>query len=134
MAKPRTRAAPRGPDGLTARQRALYEFIRDYWHEHGRPPTIRSCYAVVDTVSPNGVMAHIRTLVKKGLLAKRTTAGNRAVYAPAPSLEVRPRAGGVLVGSVAGAVSFTRAQWADWLRAELKKVTPGARPRRRAGR
>lgn len=132
MAKSRTKAGPRGADGLTERQRALLDFIRAHWHEHGRPPTIRDCFAVVPTVSPNGVMAHINSLVKKGLLTKRGGNGTQAVYAPAPSLEVRPRAGGVLVGSVAGAVAFTRAQWADWLRAELKKVAPGPRPRYRA--
>lgn len=65
MAKKR---AKRGGKEMTARQRAIYEFIRDLVQRRGFGPTIREIADAFDIRSPNGVVCHLKALEKKGLI------------------------------------------------------------------
>lgn len=56
------------PD-LTDRQREVFEFIRE-GASAGRTPTIREIGTRFGISSPNGVMCHIHSLVKKGLIRR----------------------------------------------------------------
>lgn len=53
-------------DLLTARQGQFMQFIRAYRDAHGYSPTVREIGDAMDIKSPNGVMAHIKSLQKKG--------------------------------------------------------------------
>lgn len=53
---------------LTLRQSEILEFFREYSAEQGRPPTIRGIGLRFGILSPNGVMTHLRALVRKGKL------------------------------------------------------------------
>jgi repressor LexA len=53
---------------MTARQRAIYEFIRDLVQRRGFGPTIREIADAFDIASPNGVVCHLKALEKKGLI------------------------------------------------------------------
>lgn len=53
---------------LTARQRAVYEFIREKIRTRGYGPTVREIGARFNISSPNGVMCHLKALEKKGLI------------------------------------------------------------------
>lgn len=55
-------------DVLTARQKKVYEFIREKIRGRGYGPTVREIAVQFDIVSPNGVMCHLRALEKKGLI------------------------------------------------------------------
>lgn len=55
---------------LTVRQREVYEFIRDKIEGRGFGPTVREIGEAFDIKSPNGVMCHLKALVKKGLITR----------------------------------------------------------------
>ena len=55
---------------LTERQRDIYEFIRDKIESRGFGPTVREIGEAFDIMSPNGVMCHLKALVKKGLILR----------------------------------------------------------------
>jgi len=55
---------------LTARQREIYEFIRDKIESRGYGPTVREIGEAFHIQSPNGVMCHLNALVKKGLILR----------------------------------------------------------------
>lgn len=55
------------PD-LTDRQIAVLDFIRSYSAAHGYAPSIREIGERLKISSPNGVMCHIKSLIKKGAL------------------------------------------------------------------
>ena len=55
---------------LTPRQRQIYEFIRKKIDGRGFPPTVREIGLEFDIKSPNGVMCHLKALVKKGLIIR----------------------------------------------------------------
>ncbi|HEY8504766.1 MAG TPA: transcriptional repressor LexA [Gemmataceae bacterium] len=63
---------------LTARQREIYEFIREKIESRGYGPTIREIGKAFDIKSPNGVMCHLKALEKKGLI-KREGRSARAI-------------------------------------------------------
>lgn len=58
---------------ITARQQELLNVIEKLMAEHKRPPSVREIAAAMDIKSPNGVMVHLRALVKKGYVAKERT-------------------------------------------------------------
>jgi len=57
-----------GGKEMTARQRMIYEFIRDLVQRRGFGPTIREIADAFDIRSPNGVVCHLKALEKKGLI------------------------------------------------------------------
>src|SRR5438093_4557877 len=57
-------------DQLTERQREVYEFIRHKIEDRGYGPTVREIGLDFDIKSPNGVMCHLKALVKKGLITR----------------------------------------------------------------
>ncbi len=57
-------------DTLTKRQRDVYEFIRGKIMGRGYGPTVREIGDNFDIASPNGVMCHLKALVKKGLITR----------------------------------------------------------------
>jgi repressor LexA len=63
---------------LTARQREIYDFIRDKIESRGYGPTVREIGTAFDIKSPNGVMCHLKALEKKGLI-KREEFSARAI-------------------------------------------------------
>jgi repressor LexA len=55
---------------LTARQREIYDFIREKIENRGYGPTVREIGQHFEIKSPNGVMCHLNALVKKGLITR----------------------------------------------------------------
>jgi repressor LexA len=56
------------PSEPTDRQRAVYEWVVDYCEAHGYSPSIRELMAAFGFKSPNGAMAHLHPLRKKGFI------------------------------------------------------------------
>ena len=52
----------------TDRQREVLAAIRDYWRVHGNGPGIRDLMTALGFRSPNGVVCHLRTLARRGLV------------------------------------------------------------------
>ncbi len=89
---------------LTARQREIYDFIREHSAAHGYPPTVRDIGKAVGLASSSTVHAHLANLEKAGLL-RRDPTKPRAIElldraADALLAAVRP-AGLPLIGHVA---------------------------------
>src|SRR5204862_7014079 len=57
-------------DELTARQRRILGFIRDWVGEHGYPPSVREIGEAVGLVSPSSVAYQLKELEKKGYLRR----------------------------------------------------------------
>ena len=57
-------------DSLTEKQLAVYEFLRDKIRTRGYGPTVREIGGNFGISSPNGVMCHLKALVKKGLITR----------------------------------------------------------------
>lgn len=57
---------------LTARQREIYEFLKDKIVNRGYGPTVREIGARFGIRSPNGVMCHLKALEKKGLITRES--------------------------------------------------------------
>jgi len=55
---------------LTARQQAVYNFIKDRIVNRGYGPTVREIGTEFEIKSPNGVMCHLKALEKKGLISR----------------------------------------------------------------
>lgn len=82
---------------LTSRQREVYDFIRRKIEERGYGPTVREIGLAFDIKSPNGVMCHLKALVKKGLIT-RVAKSARAIQLA----DFQPRTTGLpLLGTVA---------------------------------
>jgi repressor LexA len=56
---------------MTARQKQIYEFIREKIRTRGYGPTVREIGDEMGISSPNGVVAHLTALVKKGMITRR---------------------------------------------------------------
>ena len=83
---------------LTDRQREALDCIRDSYLDRGFGPTIREIAESMGIVSPNGVMVHLRALVRKGHI-ERSANLSRSIQ-----LTVDPRTIGngiPLVGDIA---------------------------------
>ena len=57
-------------DDLTARQRRILTFIRDWVEEHGYPPSVREIGEAVGLVSPSSVAYQLKELEKKNYLRR----------------------------------------------------------------
>ncbi len=57
---------------LTARQREIYEFLKDKIVNRGYGPTVREIGTEFGIRSPNGVMCHLKALEKKGLISRES--------------------------------------------------------------
>jgi repressor LexA len=57
------------PD-LSARQRRILEFLRDWGDQHGYPPSVREIGEAVGLVSPSSVAYQLKVLQKKGYLRR----------------------------------------------------------------
>src|SRR6187399_2450608 len=55
---------------LTARQREVFDFIREKIEGRGYGPTVREIGDNFHISSPNGVMCHLKALEKKGLITR----------------------------------------------------------------
>lgn len=55
---------------LTARQRRILEFIRDWVDRHGYPPSVREIGEAVGLVSPSSVAYQLKELERKGYLRR----------------------------------------------------------------
>ena len=55
---------------LTARQRRILEFIREWVEAHGYPPSVREIGEAVDLVSPSSVAYQLKELERKGYLRR----------------------------------------------------------------
>lgn len=55
---------------LTVRQKEIYEFIRDKIVKRGYGPTVREIGDEFGIKSPNGVMCHLKALVKKQMITR----------------------------------------------------------------
>ena len=54
---------------LTDRQQQVCDFIRLFTARHGYGPSIRDIGKEIGVSSPNGVMCHVRSLRRKGVIA-----------------------------------------------------------------
>src|ERR1700730_5875634 len=82
---------------LTARQREIYEFIRERIERRGYGPTVREIGEGFGIKSPNGVTGDPQALEKKGLIIREEHAA-RAIQL----IDHRPASGGLpLLGTVA---------------------------------
>lgn len=109
---------------LTMPQQRVYDFIRRRILERGHPPTIREICAEMGFSSPNGVICHLRPLEKKGYIhwrSGRDFAQPRTMTLASAEIVVEQVKGTVRV-SVAGRPEFTRAEWVEWLKAELARA------------
>lgn len=77
---------------LTARQREIYEFIREYSAAQGYPPTVRDIGKAVGLASSSTVHAHLANLEKAGLLRRDPTKPR--------AIELLDRAAGALRAAV----------------------------------
>jgi repressor LexA len=63
---------------LTGRQREIYDYLSEYVHDRGYPPTVREIGEAVGLASPSTVHAHLANLERAGLL-KRDPSKPRAL-------------------------------------------------------
>jgi repressor LexA len=56
---------------LTAKQRQIYEFIKEKIESRGYGPTVREVMHAFGIKSPNGVMCHLNALVNKGCILRQ---------------------------------------------------------------
>ncbi len=87
-------------DNLTPRQRDVYKFIREKIRGRGYGPTVREIATRFDINSPNGVVCHLKALVKKGLITREPNMA-RAIRLAAEPVEER---GLPLNGTIAAGV------------------------------
>ena len=86
-------------DNLTPRQRDVYKFIREKIRGRGYGPTVREIATRFDINSPNGVVCHLKALVKKGMITREPNMA-RAIRLAAEPIEERglPLAGTIAAG------------------------------------
>jgi len=90
---------------VTARQKAVYEFIRTKIRSRGYGPTVREIGHEFDINSPNGVVCHLKALQKKGLIHREPNM-SRAIQLAMEPIEDRslPLAGRIAAGVLQEAV------------------------------
>ncbi len=86
-------------DKLTQRQQDVYKFIREKIRGRGYGPTVREIAEHFDINSPNGVVCHLKALVKKGFISREPNM-SRAIQLIAEPIEERgmPLAGRIAAG------------------------------------
>lgn len=90
---------------LTARQKSVYEFIRDKIHGRGYGPTVREIGEQFKISSPNGVMCHLKALERKGLISreKNRSRAIRLIKEPADGRGL-PYVGDIAAGTLHEAI------------------------------
>ena len=86
---------------LTARQKEIYEFLKDKILNRGYGPTVREIGKHFGIRSPNGVMCHLKALEKKGLITREQHM-SRAIQLATEGPQFRmtlPLAGQIAAGS-----------------------------------
>jgi repressor LexA len=84
--------------GLTDRQRQIWDFVVDYVDRWGYPPTVREIGDAVGLASPSTVHAHLANLERAGLLRRDPTKPRalellaRRASAPPPARHAEPKA------------------------------------------
>ena len=96
---------------LTARQKCVYNFIRQRIRRKGYGPTVREIADAFGIRSPNGVMCHLRALEKKGLI-RRQPNKSRAIELVKDG---QPRQGLRLAGRVAAGAATLAEEQNDWI-------------------
>ena len=86
---------------LTTRQRAVYDFIRNWCDVNGYPPTLREIASNIGVRSTNSVYNHLKILERKGYLTREDMKSRtwRPVDAPASSISDIPVVGSIAAGS-----------------------------------
>ena len=87
-------------DQLTRRQLEVYKFIREKIRGRGYGPTVREIATQFNIQSPNGVVCHLKALVKKGLITREPNM-SRAIQLAAEPIE---ETGIPLTGRIAAGV------------------------------
>jgi repressor LexA len=59
--------------GLTKRQEEILKYISDYLTEHGYPPSYQEIADAFSIASKNGVVRHLKALIRKGYIDKTDT-------------------------------------------------------------
>ena len=67
-------------DPLTDRQREVLKFISDFSKQHGYPPAYRDIGDGLGIQSPNGIVCHLKVLIKKGYLAVAEVNGRKVTH------------------------------------------------------
>ncbi len=92
-------------DKLTDRQEAVYKFIREKIRGRGYGPTVREIAAEFGIRSPNGVVCHLRALVKKGFIRREPNMSRAIELAAEPTRERGLRlAGRIAAGTLHEAI------------------------------
>ena len=85
---------------LTARQREIYDFLKDKIVNRGYGPTVREIGAHFGIRSPNGVMCHLKALEKKGLITRESHMSRAIQLAEQPQRQMwLPLAGQIAAGA-----------------------------------
>jgi len=85
---------------LTARQREIYEFLKDKILNRGYGPTVREIGNNFGIRSPNGVMCHLKALEKKGLITRESHMSRAIQLTDSPRNRMSlPLAGQIAAGS-----------------------------------
>jgi repressor LexA len=91
-------------DLLTARQREVYDFIKDKIRGRGYGPTVREIGDHFDISSPNGVMCHLKALEKKGIISREPNMSRAIQLTDAGRDEGFPLVGQIAAGSLSEAI------------------------------
>ena len=87
-------------DTLTARQREIYEFLRDKIINRGYGPTVREIGAHFSIRSPNGVMCHLKALERKGMIRRESNMSRAIQLAEHPARTRSLRLAGQIVAGL----------------------------------
>jgi SOS-response transcriptional repressor LexA len=73
-------------EGLTRRQRQIWEFMVAHQDRHGRPPTLQEIATKFKFASRSGALCHVTSLLKKGKLRahRRVTRSYYVAIPPQP--------------------------------------------------
>jgi SOS-response transcriptional repressor LexA len=69
-------------DRLTDQQARILQYIKSELRTTGIPPSVREMCKEFEIASPNGIMCHLKALIKKGYLVHGER-GNSRNYVPA---------------------------------------------------
>jgi SOS-response transcriptional repressor LexA len=109
---------------LTPRQAQALDLVRRFAFLYGRPASIRELADLMKIRSPNGVVFHLKSLIRRRLIRRvDVTRGDtrRSLYLPAePTLVVEPTLVGVRVGTTGPAVELTPTEWRAWLARQIE--------------
>ena len=85
---------------MTARQKVIYEFIKEKIVNRGYGPTVREIGNEFGIRSPNGVMCHLKALERKGLITREAHMSRAIQLTEQPQKRMSlPLAGQIAAGS-----------------------------------